>query len=274
MLLLLPPSEGKTPAASGDPVDLDALTDSAILGDRRQVVLHALMKVSAWPDAAAVLGVGASLAGEVARNVRLCLEPAGPAREVYSGVLFAAAGLASLPADALARADASVRVFSGLWGIVAPSDLIPAYRLSMAVDLPGAGRLAAGWRAPLADALDGRGRDELVVDCRSAPYQGAWRPPPGSDWVSVRVVRQVGDRRVVVSHNAKHTRGALVRHLLTRPAAPPRNAEEALAAAGELVGAVVGTDATGRPFRLIDAVLAPASARDRALEMTLARHNC
>ena len=270
MLLLLPPSEGKTPAPSGDPADLDALTDSHVLGDRRRAVLDALVAASARPDAAAVLGVGASLAGEVARNLRLREEPAGPAREVYTGVLFAAAGLSSLPAAAAARAQESVRVFSGLWGIVAPSDRIPAYRLSMAVNLPGVGRLAGGWRAPLAEALDRRAGDELVVDCRSAPYQSAWRPPPDSECVSVRVVRQVGDRRIVVSHNAKHTRGVLVRHLLTRPSAPPANAEEVLAAAGDLVDTVVGTTVgTALGYRLLDASLSRANPARRELELVI-----
>ena len=50
----------------------------------------------------------------------------------------------------------------------------------------------------------------------------------------VQVVREHGGRRQVVSHNAKHARGVLTHHLLTRPGRPPRTAEDLAAAAEEL----------------------------------------
>lgn len=235
MLLLLPPSEGKTPApAGGAPLDLAALSSPA-LDDHRRTVLAALEKVSERADAVEVLHVGASLADEVARNVHLRTAPAAPASRVYTGVLYAAARLDALTPAAARRAAAEVRIVSGLWGAVSPADRIPAYRLSMGVDLPGVGPLAASWRPHLADALDPLAADDVVVDCRSATYVAAWRPPRGTDWVEVRVLREVAGRRSVVSHHAKHTRGVLAHHLLRRRRAV-RSAQDLLAAAGELVG--------------------------------------
>lgn len=236
MLVLLPPSEAKTRADGGDRFDLSSLSSPG-LTPQRAAVLDALIKVSAHPDALAILGVGASLAADVERNTHLRAEPAGPASAVYSGVLYAAAGLDRLPdAAARRRATASVRIVSALWGLVRPTDRIPAYRLSMATDLPGVGRLARGWRAPLMAELDGRA-GELIVDCRSAPYAAAWQPPAGSTgWVTVRVLRELAGRRSVVSHEAKHTRGLLTRHLLTRAGAAPSTPAALLAAARELVG--------------------------------------
>ena len=261
MLLLLPPSEAKSLPDAGAPVELAAL-GSASLTEQRSIVLDALAKVSAHPDALRLLGVGPGLADEVARNLHLREAPAGPASAVYSGVLYAAAGLDRLPDDAArARADRSVRIVSGLWGLVRPDDRIPAYRLSMRTDLPGIGPLARAWRPLLGAELDPRARAELIVDCRSAPYVAAWRPAAGAGgpgWVAVRVLREADGRRTVVSHPAKHTRGILTRHLLARTGAEPATPEQLLAAALELVGP-----------HLLDAELSAVAPRRRVLTLTV-----
>lgn len=255
MLLLLPPSEGKTAPAVGSRVNLATLSSPELL-EARERVLAALVDVSARPDAMTVLGVGAGLRAEVERNRRLLSEPAARAAEVYTGVLYAAAGLADLTGAARDRAADHVRVVSALWGVVGPEDAIPAYRLSMGVDLPGVGPLARAWRAPLAEVLDERAG--LVVDCRSAAYTAAWRPPRGTEWVAVRVVREMDGARAVVSHHAKHTRGVLTRHLMTRAGALPVDADELIVAAKELTSSL-----------LLDAELAPAPARGGARLLTL-----
>ncbi|MFV2143237.1 YaaA family protein [Isoptericola sp. G70] len=274
MLICLPPSEGKTPAPDGGaPVDLRALA-APQLAPQREAVLDALATVSARPDATKVLKVGATLAKEVTRNTALRTAPAAPATDVYSGVLYAAAGLGDLTGPAAALCADSVRIFSGLWGVVAPQDRIPAYRLSMGVDLPGVGRLATAWRPHLADALTGRAAGDVVVDCRSAAYLAAWKPtttgPDAADWVTVRVVRDVDGQRTVVSHNAKHTRGVLTGHLLRRAGAPPSSAEALLDAARELDGQVIGTEiGTGLSYRMVEATLGDAAGRARSGPRTL-----
>lgn len=238
VLILLPPSEGKTAPVRGAALDLSALSAAGLTGTR-EAVLDALVAASARPDALEVLGVGAGVADEVARNTGLRAAPTAPAGHVYTGVLYAAAGLDRLTPAARRRAAAAVRVVSGLWGLVGPEDPIPAYRLSMGVDLPGVGPLAAAWREPLRAELDPRAlAGDLVVDCRSATYLAAWRPPRAAlaSWVQVRVLREVAGRRSVVSHHAKHTRGVLTRHLVTRRGREPHTPGELAAAARELVG--------------------------------------
>ncbi len=251
MLVLLPPSEGKTSPRRGRPVDLDDLSHPG-LTSTRAAVLEALMRLSARPDAPAVLGVGASLTAEVERNTRLRTLPSAPARLVYSGVLYGAAGLADLSGTAVRRAQRTVRTVSALWGLVAPLDRIPAYRLSMGTDLPGIGPLARGWRAPLATEMRQvaeRSTDRLLVDCRSADYLAAWRGAAAEwDHVAVRVLRDDGDRLTVVSHEAKYTRGLLVGHLLRRAGALPGTAD-ALAQAASEIGGVVGVELSGAQGR-------------------------
>jgi len=278
VLICLPPSEGKTPAPVGaSPVDLEGLTGAEQLTGQRRVVLDALAAVSARADATQVLGVGASLGAEVARNTELKSAPTAPASRVYTGVLYAAAGLADLPDDAARRAADDVRVFSGLWGAVSPADRIPAYRLSMGVDLPGVGKLATAWRPHLSAALDARAAGDVVVDCRSAAYLAAWKPvttgDAAADWVTVRVVRETDGKRAVVSHNAKHTRGVLTGHLLRRSGPAPTSAAELLDAARELDGQVIGTEVgTGLSYRMVEATLHDAATRrgPRTLEVVIA----
>ncbi|KRD44851.1 hypothetical protein ASE38_12500 [Cellulomonas sp. Root930] len=249
MLVLLPPSEGKTPPRARGPLfDLDALGAPG-LTPVREKVLDALIEVSASADGMRVLGVGASLADEVARNVRLRTAATAPAKNVYSGVLYAAAGLDRLTPTGRARAAQSVRIVSGLWGLVAPDDPIPAYRLSMATHLPGIGHLPGAWREAIGVELQARAEGELVVDCRSATYLAAWHPPRSADWVSVRVLRELDGRRSVVSHNAKHTRGVLTRHLLTRRGRTPHDAVSLARVAGELVGSALLAVELGPPTR-------------------------
>jgi cytoplasmic iron level regulating protein YaaA (DUF328/UPF0246 family) len=274
-MLLLPPSEGKTPAPDGAaPLDLGALVHPE-LTERREQVLADLARVSARPDATTVLGVSDGLADEVARNTALHDAPSGRAAEVYTGVLYAAAGLATLPDGAAQRAQASVLTFSGLWGVVAPGDRIPAYRLSMGVGLPDVGRLATFWKPALAEVLDARAAGDVVVDCRSATYVAAWKPRTAGDgaaeWVEVRVLRETDGKRTVVSHNAKHTRGVLAGHLLRREH-EARTSEDVLKAAQELVGSVMLTEiGSGKDQTLIEANLLDARPRGpRTLELVLA----
>ncbi|MDN5906002.1 MAG: peroxide stress protein YaaA [Micrococcaceae bacterium] len=218
MLILLPPSEGKKPAAAGPAYDAETLAFPELSADRAEV-LQALAAVSGQEDALEVLGVGASLAGEVTRNIALHQEPAAPAHEVYTGVLFEALGYHTLTAAQRRTADASVVVVSALWGAVGFADRIPAYRLSMSVKLPGIGKLANWWKSRLNPVLGERAGDGLVIDCRSSTYAAAFTPPP-QNTVAVSVFQLRGGQRKVVSHFAKHTRGEVARHVLARRSAP------------------------------------------------------
>lgn len=206
MLILLPPSESKWNRPRGRPADPASWSFPELTPTREQVAT-ALAEVSASPSATDVLGVPAGLLDEVARNLALDSLPATPAAEVYTGVLYDALGVSSLDTAALRRANRWCVVVSALHGAVRLRDRITAYRLSMGVDLPGVGPLAAAWRGVLDGPLTTAAGSGVVVDCRSAAYAAAWRPGPGvaPRWVQVRVPG--------ASHHAKHTRGLVARHL-------------------------------------------------------------
>lgn len=218
MRILLPPSEGKTPARRGRPFDPTAVAFPN-LGEMRQDVATALAAVSARDDAATILGVGPSVAHEITRNRALDTSPGQAARATYTGVLYDALDLAGLDAAAKRRAARWVLIFSALYGVVRPGDRIAPYRLSMGVDLPGIGPLAAAWRPHLAEVLETETARGFIVDCRSATYAAAWTPrgTHADRWVQVRVPG--------ASHMAKHTRGLVARAILEQGIDPRRPAD-------------------------------------------------
>lgn len=248
MLILLPPSEGKTPAPRGAAVDLSALSFPTLDVARKQV-MESLADVSEREDALTVLGVGASLSDDVDRNRRLHAEPAAPAHRIYSGVLYEALGYASLTPAQRRKADAWIVVVSALWGAISMADEVPAYRLSMSTALPDLGRLASYWKPLLGEALGERSSEGLVVDCRSSTYAAAYAPPRDRT-VEVDVLTERNGKRTVVSHFAKHHRGEFVRHLLTRRGRAPESPEALLAAARERWNAELREGTARKPASL------------------------
>lgn len=230
MFILVPPSEGKTAPVDGPPLDLENLSHPELNAARKQV-LGALMQAShGGPEA---INAPPSTASQVAANTRLWEAPTAPAAQVYTGVLFAAAGLADLHGPQAERADAHVRIASTLFGFLRPQDRIPAYRLPPAAKLPGIGAPLAHLSSATTAVMTQQGT-RLVIDCRSGPYQRLWRPT--CPVVEVKAYEWRAGKRVVVSHFAKHHRGVLTRHLLTRTQDLPVRPEGVLQAAQDLQG--------------------------------------
>lgn len=217
MLILLPPSEGKSAPRRGKPLALDELSFPS-LRDPRAEVLAALVTLCSGDQekAASVLGLGSTQSDEVARNATLGTAPTATAGRVYSGVLYDALDLASLHGTARRRATRWIGIASGLFGLLRPGDRIPAYRLSGDVSLPGIGTVSSYWRAHLDDAVRSAAGSGLVVDLRSSTYASFWRPGPdlARRVVTVRVLHEQAGTRKVVSHFNKATKGRLIRSLL------------------------------------------------------------
>jgi cytoplasmic iron level regulating protein YaaA (DUF328/UPF0246 family) len=207
MPILLPPSEGKAKPEGGEPVDLDSLAFASELSERRAELLDAV-------------------------DAELRQAPAGPAAEVYTGVLYQRLDLPGLPAAARRRAAKTVLIASALWGFVRPGDRIPYYRLSPKTKLDGIGPLAAYWRERLAEAMPDE-PGEMIVDMRSAAYSTAWKPKSAT-LLSVGAFNEVGGKRKAVTHMAKAVRGEVARALLL--AGPTPADPEATAACVEGAG--------------------------------------
>ncbi|MGK5632813.1 peroxide stress protein YaaA [Streptomyces sp. URMC 123] len=258
MLVLLPPSEGKATGGSGEPLRPDSLSLPG-LAAARAAVLDELVALCSDDEekARTVLGLSEGLRGEVAKNAALRTAPARPAAEIYTGVLYDALGLATLDSAARERAERALLIFSGLWGAVRVGDRIPSYRCSMGVKLPALGALGAYWRGPMATVLPEAAGDGPVLDLRSAAYATAWKPKGqlAERTATVRVLQSTMvdgvEKRSVVSHFNKATKGRLVRDLLTAGAAP-RDPAELVTALRDLGYAVEAEPPAraGRPWQL------------------------
>jgi len=165
-----------------------------------------------------LLGVGkaaADVATEANRSV--AESPTMPAIERYTGVLYDALDASSLSVASRRRLDARVRIFSGLWGVVSPSDLIPDYKLKMGSSLPRLGKLSTWWRGRLAPVLDEAARGRVVWDLRPNEHAAAWRVgDTPSHLIVIEFLEERPDRGLVtVSHWNKLLKGLLTRHLVS-----------------------------------------------------------
>lgn len=250
--ILLPPSEGKTPAVSGAPLDLAEISGQDLNPQRRKVV-SALKRVSKRKDALTLLGVGPSLAADVKRNTEIDSLPCAPALLTYSGVLYEAMGASDLVGQAqssetLAQRLRSVHVFSALFGQVNGLDPIPAYRLAMKTDLGTLGKLSTWWKPVLAKKFRVPPA-EVVLDCRSSDYRAAW-PGPNDQVVTLGAVNVVGDKRSTVSHWAKFYRGEFVGRLLADERELPATVDELVARAEEFYEVEFTPHAKSKPAAL------------------------
>lgn len=219
MLILLPPSEGKTSPAEGPALDLAALSLPE-LTRARTATLKALISLCSKDSAAAAttLGLGPTQADEVRVNARLRKAACAPAIEVYTGVLFDALDVGSLGKPARRRLQDSTLISSALFGLVRPDDLIPAYRLSGDVVLPGIGAPAAHWRESVGGVI--RESTGVIIDLRSQMYASLGPiPAEAADRaVTARILLERNGKRTIVSHHNKASKGRLVRTLVERTA--------------------------------------------------------
>lgn len=234
MLIVLPPSETKATGGEHPPLALDSLLFAAAPGmtDARTQITTDLVALCSGDDAAQdkareQLGLSARLAPEVEANAALWDSPTLPALERYTGVLYEALDVATLPE----RARRVLAVGSALFGVVGGDDLIPHYRLSATSKLPDAQgqtpTMRKRWGKAITDALTTEVIDagELLIDLRSGGYQNLGKVAQA---VTVRVESEAADgSRKVISHFNKHYKGLLARDV-AMTAEHPASLEELL----------------------------------------------
>jgi cytoplasmic iron level regulating protein YaaA (DUF328/UPF0246 family) len=192
-VLLLPPSEGKAVGGRGP-----AWSEGEMRFDLDAARLQVMRR-----------GLGA-------QRTAVVEGPTMKAIDRYTGVLYGGLAYRGLERTARRRIDAQVIVFSGLFGLVAPTDPLPFYKLKMTASAPGGGRLAAWWRPRLGPVLDAQVDGRVVWDLLPNEHTAAW---PVSDApahrIAVRFLDDTGRGQLMtVSHWNKLLKGALVRHLV------------------------------------------------------------
>lgn len=128
---------------------------------------------------------------------------AGPAIQVYTGVLYGALGWHTLSKAAQKLGQSSIVIISAKYGAVRPLNEIEPYKEKIA------NKKMAPKVAAVLDAVT----TQLIIDCRSSTYQSVWSSPIEKT-VEIKVFTKVDGQKKVITHMSKKTRGEVVRHLL------------------------------------------------------------
>ncbi|WP_420321871.1 peroxide stress protein YaaA [Flagellimonas sp.] len=145
---------------------------------------------------------------------------ARPAVYSFNGDVYQGLDAHTIPENKLDKLQDTLRILSGLYGILKPLDLIQPYRLEMGTQLKVARKknLYEFWKKPLTDHLNEELEDgELFINLASNEYFGAIDEkslkvpvitPIFKDWKN--------DKLKVISFFAKKARGSMVRYILDK----------------------------------------------------------
>ncbi|MEL6771172.1 MAG: peroxide stress protein YaaA [Bacteroidota bacterium] len=221
--ILLPSAEGKE--SGGNPFAPDMFdyrtSDtfnyfSRLNHERRALIdaLHAHIDGADDDTLQKLFGVqGTTLEAAVRANLNVYDSPLMSAIERYGpGVMYKSIDFQALPTGAQRRLLENGIIFSGLFGILRPDDLIPEYKLKMDASVDEIGRVSSFWKPILSPALNEALAGKFVWNLLPGVHQAAW-DDDGSyrAMVQVKFYRQdeSGERKAV-THGVKELRGALV----------------------------------------------------------------
>lgn len=200
MLLLLPPSEGKTPGGT-NPWTTDSGQFGVALHELRTTVNNALDNLDVPLPAGALRTQPVSF----------------PAYQRYSGVVWKHLSPATFTEETFQRACDQVAVVSAVGGLFAFADPVPEYKLKVGATLREVGSVAKLWQPHLGAVIDDELRREphdgqrFVVDLLALEQAAAVRRPEGLPWYRVELLGPGGQRS---GHNGKAAKGRLARALL------------------------------------------------------------
>lgn len=223
--ILLPPAEGKQPGGNPFAPDMfDYRTSNTFnyfhdLNTERRKLIGVLQETIRSGDVE--MGKLLNLQGEaldqaVAVNQEIYNAPLMSALDRYSpGVMYKAMDFTGLPTGAQRRLLENGIIFSGLFGLLRPDDLIPNYRLRMDASLPGIGRVSRYWREHMSALLNRTLKGQFVWNLLPSMHQEAWSDEhPYDAMVTVRFEKEDKGTRHAVSHGTKPLRGQLVNFIV------------------------------------------------------------
>lgn len=142
---------------------------------------------------------------------------ARPALFAYDGDVYEGLDAYSLAEAQIDKLQESLRILSGLYGVLKPLDLIAPYRLEMGIKLPvgKAANLYAFWKERITQALnDELEEGELFINLASEEYFKVIDTAKLKTSVITPVFKDYkGDTLKIVSFYAKKARGRMVRYL-------------------------------------------------------------
>lgn len=147
-------------------------------------------------------------------------DKARPAVYLYDGDVYAGLDAYSLPTNKLDQLQSTLRIISGMYGVLKPLDLIQPYRLEMSIKLATAGNknLYDFWMDKITESFNNElKKDELFVNLASNEYSKAInRKKLKTPMISPIFKDFKNGKLKVISFYAKKARGAMVRYVLDK----------------------------------------------------------
>lgn len=148
-------------------------------------------------------------------NTPFTKENARPAIYAFAGDVYTGLDAYSLPIDKLDKLQDSLRIISGMYGLLRPLDLIQPYRLEMGTKLSvdRKGDLYAFWKKTLTEKLNGELKEgELFLNLASVEYFKAIDERKLKVPVIAPVFKDFNKGELkIVSFFAKKARGSMAR---------------------------------------------------------------
>ena len=228
--ILLPSAEGKQPGGNPLAPDMFDYRSSntfnyfSDLNPERRTLINALqsqIEGATDSDLEKLLGVkGDTLAEAVEANLAVYQSPLMAAVDRYSpGVMYASMDFAGLPTGSQRRLLENGIIFSGLFGLLRPDDLVPNYRLRMDASVEGIGKVSSYWKKPLSDTLNTLLTGQAVWNLLPGAHEAAWDDAETyGRMIRVKFYKEEDGERKAVSHGVKELRGALVAYIVNETA--------------------------------------------------------
>jgi len=145
---------------------------------------------------------------------------ARPAIYAFNGDVYVGLDAYTIPAAKVNKLQDSLRILSGLYGLLKPLDLVQPYRLEMGTHLPvGENKnLYEFWKPTITQALNDELKDgELFVNLASKEYFDAVDAKALKTPVIVPEFKDYKDGKLrMVSFYAKKARGMMVRYIIDK----------------------------------------------------------
>ena len=223
--ILLPPAEGKQEGGNPFAPDMFDYRSSStfnyfkVLNPERRELIRSLQGMLDAPEEEleTLFGVkGDTLAQAIDINRNVLKAPLISALDRYSpGVMYQAMDFPGLPTGAQRRLLEEGIIFSGLFGLLRPDDLIPNYRLRMDASLEGVGKVSKYWREPLSSVLNETLKDRFVWNLLPGVHEDSWNDEHTyAAMVVVKFMRKKSGELSAVTHGVKPLRGKLVNFIV------------------------------------------------------------
>lgn len=192
----------------------------------QSVVVHKAVKVKSPKELSALMSISDKLAElNWQRNQEwktpFTAKNARPAMYAFNGDVYTGLDAYTIPTAKISKLQDTLRILSGLYGLLKPLDLIQPYRLEMGTKLEvgDSKDLYAFWKQTVTDALNAELKDkELFINLASKEYfdvvdEKLLKVPVITP--EFRDYNEEGELRMV-SFFAKKARGMMVRYIIDK----------------------------------------------------------